>query len=133
MRKVKKCFMYLLMCMMLMTVTTTVTSTNVKAYGETKTVSKRWVKQKVNKKTKYVKLKKKAKKTIVKTTKKAKPRYIKSYSGVKLNKLGSTWETGTYFDTKVTKKYYKKGSKKVKVYTYISRKILVERLQYYDN
>ena len=104
MRKVKKCFMYLLMCMMLMTVTTTVTSTNVKAYGETKTISKRWVKQKVNKKTKYV----------------------------KLNKLGSTWETGTYFDTKVTKKYYKKGSKKVKVYTYISRKILVERLQYYD-
>lgn len=78
------------MCMMLMTVTTTVTSTNVKAYGETKTVSKRWVKQKVNKKTKYVKLKKKVKKTIVKTT------------------------------------------KKVKVYTYISRKILVERLQYYD-
>ena len=108
MRKVKKCFMYLLMCMMLMTVTTTVTSTNVKAYGETRSVSKRWVKQKVNKKIKYVKLKKKAKKTTVKTTKKAKPRYIKSYSGVKLNKLGSTWETGTYFDTKVTKKYYKK-------------------------
>ena len=145
MKGFKKYFVYLMTCLMLITVTTTVKTTVTRAEetrtGETKftipnnrnkSLRVKWVKQKVNKKTKYQKLKKKATKTYTKTTKKKLPPRSGVYSPTKFNSKGYTWAVGWYYDTKVTKKYYKKGSKKVKVYTYIDRKVKVETFQYYD-
>lgn len=138
MKKIKKYFVYLMMCLMLTTVVITAETTVTRAEGltfttasKTKSLGVKWVKKKVNKKTKYKKLKKKAKKTYVKTSKKKLAPRSGVYSPSKFNDKGYTWATGWYYDTKITKKYYKKGSKKVKVYTYIDRKVKVETFQCY--